>query len=105
MNKRTLTINPPPYVFGSEFYNLFYFMVTGIPRRAETSYLVKKHCYIHMGISDIWKMGGKYVGSCQLINYLNESHLLELAGGENYIKRIFGDFDLLRDTTLNQWER
>jgi len=91
-----LTIEPPPHSHGTEFYNLYWYMVKGKP--LQTEYLDKRNHFIHEAITELWKSGGWYVGCRQLIEFVKESNWLELCGGENYIIRIFGDFDINRDT-------
>jgi len=95
--KINLLIEPPQYSQNTEFYSLYWYMVKGKP--LQTEYLDKRHYYIHEGITELWKSGGWYVGCRQLIEYLKEiKQLDEFCGGVNYLKRIFNDFDLCRDT-------
>jgi len=87
---------PQSYVFNNEGYALFYFLMTGISLKEH--YLDPRHKWIHNAIENMKRNAWFYISTDDLISYLKEQRELENAGGESYIRKLFGNFDITRDT-------
>jgi len=83
----------PFYANNVEAYSLFYFMVTG--DEIQTHYLNPRHKWINLAIEGMYKSGwANNMGTKQLIQYLHEQDWIDRAGGEFYVKKLFGDLNV-----------
>jgi len=90
---------PPSHIPIHEAYSLYHHMVTGQP--TQQKYLDQRHQIIHKAIEWMYEIGwATNMSTMSLISYLFEENLLEAAGGEAYINKIFGDLVCDQDTEL-----
>jgi hypothetical protein len=81
----------PNHVSTVEAANLFEFMATGETNKTE--YLDERNQIIHDNLELLINQIGR-IGTQDLVSYLTEYKLLDIAGGTDYVKKVFNCLEL-----------